>query len=47
MTSMAGKTIEILNTHAEGRRILCEALTYARRMKPDVLIDVAGKEEDE
>jgi len=41
VTSMAGKTIEILNTDAEGRLILCDALTYARRMKPDVLIDVA------
>jgi leucyl aminopeptidase len=38
---MSGKTIEILNTDAEGRLILCDALTYARRFKPDVLIDVA------
>ncbi|MCH8336284.1 MAG: leucyl aminopeptidase [Proteobacteria bacterium] len=41
VTSMSGKTIEILNTDAEGRLILCDALTYARRFKPDVLIDVA------
>ena len=41
VTSMSGKTIEILNTDAEGRLILCDALTYARRYKPDVIIDVA------
>jgi leucyl aminopeptidase len=41
ITSMAGKTIEILNTDAEGRLILCDALTYARRFKPEVLLDVA------
>lgn len=41
VTSMSGKTIEILNTDAEGRLILCDALTYARRYKPEVLIDVA------
>jgi leucyl aminopeptidase len=41
ITSMAGKTIEVLNTDAEGRLILCDALTYSRRFKPDVLIDVA------
>ena len=39
--SMSGKTIEILNTDAEGRLILCDALTYSRRFKPDVIIDVA------
>jgi len=39
--SMSGKTIEILNTDAEGRLILCDALTYARRFKPDTVIDVA------
>ena len=39
--SMAGKTIEILNTDAEGRLILCDALTYARRFKPDTVLDVA------
>ena len=41
VTSMAGKTIEILNTDAEGRLILCDALTYARRYKPQAVIDVA------
>jgi leucyl aminopeptidase len=41
VTSMSGKTIEVLNTDAEGRLILCDALTYARRFKPDVIIDVA------
>ena len=39
--SMAGKTIEILNTDAEGRLILCDALTYSRRFKPDTIIDIA------
>jgi leucyl aminopeptidase len=39
--SMSGQTIEILNTDAEGRLILCDALTYARRFKPAVMIDVA------
>ncbi|MDY0067024.1 MAG: leucyl aminopeptidase [Steroidobacteraceae bacterium] len=41
VTSMAGKTIEVLNTDAEGRLILCDAITYARRFKPDVMIDIA------
>ncbi len=41
ITSMSGQTIEVLNTDAEGRLILCDALTYARRYKPDVIIDVA------
>ncbi|MEX2123203.1 MAG: leucyl aminopeptidase [Woeseia sp.] len=39
--SMSGQTIEILNTDAEGRLILCDAMTYARRFKPSVMIDVA------
>jgi leucyl aminopeptidase len=39
--SMSGKTIEVLNTDAEGRLILCDALTYSRRFKPALLIDVA------
>jgi leucyl aminopeptidase len=39
--SMSGQTIEILNTDAEGRLILCDALTYARKFKPSVMIDVA------
>ncbi|MGR9106599.1 MAG: leucyl aminopeptidase [Gammaproteobacteria bacterium] len=41
VTSMSGKTIEILNTDAEGRLILCDALTYAQRYEPEFLIDVA------
>ncbi|MFV8782200.1 leucyl aminopeptidase [Microbulbifer sp. SA54] len=41
VTSMAGKTIEILNTDAEGRLVLCDALTYAGKFKPSVVIDVA------
>ena len=41
VTSMSGQTIEILNTDAEGRLILCDALTYAQRFKPEVIIDVA------
>lgn len=39
--SMSGQTIEILNTDAEGRLILCDALTYSRRFKPHTIIDVA------
>jgi leucyl aminopeptidase len=39
--SMSGQTIEVLNTDAEGRLILCDAITYARRFKPDALIDIA------
>ena len=38
---MAGHTVEVLNTDAEGRLILCDALTYAQRFQPEVLIDVA------
>lgn len=41
LRSMSGKTIEILNTDAEGRVILADALTYAKRFKPSVVIDVA------
>lgn len=41
VTSMSGQTIEILNTDAEGRLILCDALTYAERFDPEVVIDVA------
>ena len=41
VTSMSGQTVEILNTDAEGRLILCDALTYAARYKPDTVIDVA------
>lgn len=39
--SMAGMSIEILNTDAEGRLVLCDALTYCERFKPDVVIDIA------
>lgn len=39
--SMSGQTIEVLNTDAEGRLILCDAITYSRRFKPDVVIDIA------
>jgi leucyl aminopeptidase len=39
--SMSGQTIEVLNTDAEGRLILCDALTYVRRLKPAVVVDVA------
>ena len=41
VTSMSGQTIEILNTDAEGRLVLCDALTYAERFKPRVVIDIA------
>ena len=41
VTSMSGKTIEILNTDAEGRLILCDALTYAERYDPVAVIDIA------
>ena len=41
VTSMSGQTIEILNTDAEGRLILCDALTYAAKFKPDTVIDIA------
>jgi len=41
ITSMSGKTIEVGNTDAEGRLILCDALTYAQRFQPQALVDVA------
>lgn len=41
VTSMSGQTIEILNTDAEGRLILCDALTYTERFKPQSVIDIA------
>ncbi|MCJ0763185.1 leucyl aminopeptidase [Variovorax terrae] len=41
VTSMSGQTIEILNTDAEGRLILCDALTYAERFKPGAVVDIA------
>ncbi len=41
VTSMSGQTIEILNTDAEGRLILCDALTYTARFNPAVVVDLA------
>jgi leucyl aminopeptidase len=41
LTSMSGKTIEVLNTDAEGRLVLCDALTYCERFQPEAIIDVA------
>ncbi|RLQ21701.1 leucyl aminopeptidase [Seongchinamella sediminis] len=41
VTSMSGKTIEVLNTDAEGRLVLCDALTYVERFKPAAVIDIA------
>lgn len=41
VTSMSGQTIEILNTDAEGRLILCDALTYSERFKPAIVVDIA------
>ncbi|MBM4363251.1 MAG: leucyl aminopeptidase, partial [Deltaproteobacteria bacterium] len=40
-TSLDGKTVEIINTDAEGRLVLADALTYARRLEPDLLVDAA------
>ena len=41
VASMSGQTVEILNTDAEGRLILCDALTYSERFRPDTVIDLA------
>jgi leucyl aminopeptidase len=41
VTTMSGQTVEILNTDAEGRLVLCDALTYVRRFKPATVIDIA------
>jgi len=41
LTTMSGKTVEVLNTDAEGRLILCDALTYAKRYEPQAVIDMA------
>ena len=41
LTTMSGKTVEVLNTDAEGRLVLCDALTYSQRFNPAALIDVA------
>jgi leucyl aminopeptidase len=41
VTSMSGQTVEILNTDAEGRLVLCDALSYAERFKPAAVVDIA------
>lgn len=41
VTSMSGQTVEILNTDAEGRLVLCDTLTYIARFKPELVIDIA------
>ena len=41
VTSMSGQTIEILNTDAEGRLVLCDALTYVKKFKPSYVVDIA------
>ncbi|HEX9395714.1 MAG TPA: leucyl aminopeptidase [Burkholderiales bacterium] len=41
VTTLSGQTVEILNTDAEGRLILCDALTYAGRFEPDAVVDIA------
>jgi len=41
ITSLSGKTIEVINTDAEGRLILCDALTYAKRYRPACVLDIA------
>ena len=41
LTTMSGQTVEVLNTDAEGRLILCDALTYAQRFEPKAIIDAA------
>jgi len=41
ITTMSGKTVEILNTDAEGRLVLCDVLTYVQRFSPNIVIDIA------
>src|SRR3989338_9032568 len=41
VTTMSGQTVEILNTDAEGRLILCDALAYAARFEPEAVVDIA------
>src|SRR5437762_3817777 len=41
VTTLSGQTVEIMNTDAEGRLILCDALTYCERFKPETVIDIA------
>ena len=38
---MSGQTVEILNTDAEGRLVLCDTLTYVKRFNPELVIDIA------
>jgi len=41
LKTMSGQTVEVINTDAEGRLLLCDALTYAKRFSPDTIIDIA------
>ncbi|MBQ4844302.1 leucyl aminopeptidase [Pseudoalteromonas sp. MMG005] len=41
LTTMSGQTVEVLNTDAEGRLVLCDALTYVEKFEPEIVIDVA------
>ncbi|MCX2957098.1 MAG: leucyl aminopeptidase, partial [Candidatus Regiella insecticola] len=41
ITTMSGQTVEVLNTDAEGRMVLCDALTYVERFNPELVIDIA------
>ena len=41
LTTMSGQTVEVLNTDAEGRLVLCDALTYVERFDPELVVDVA------
>ena len=41
LTTMSGQTVEVLNTDAEGRLVLCDALTYVERFNPELVVDVA------
>ncbi|XBC41083.1 MAG: leucyl aminopeptidase [Buchnera aphidicola (Nurudea yanoniella)] len=41
LTTMSGKTVEVLNTDAEGRLIICDVLTYVKKFNPDIVIDIA------
>lgn len=41
LTTMSGQTVEVLNTDAEGRLVLCDALTYVERFNPELVVDLA------
>ena len=41
VSTMSGQTVEILNTDAEGRLVLCDTLTYVKRFNPELVIDIA------